>query len=162
MKDQKTLDRIQLMHPKLRAEVAEIYDEICEALNGRAFCRFSYTLRTFREQDELYCIGRTKAGKKVTNAKGGYSYHNYGLALDIVLIVDNKTAVWDIKTDFNGDGKPDWMQVVHIFKSHGWDWGGDWKFTDYPHFQKSFGYKISDLLALHKAKKYDSNGYLLI
>lgn len=162
MKDQKTLDRIQLMHPKLRAEVAGIYDEICEALNGRAFCRFSYTLRTFREQDELYCIGRTKAGKKVTNAKGGYSYHNYGLALDIVLIVYNKTAVWDIKSDFNGDGKPDWMQVVHIFKSHGWDWGGDWKFTDYPHFQKSFGYKISDLLALHKAKKYDSNGYLLI
>lgn len=156
------MDRIQLMHPKLRAEVAGIYDEICEALNGRAFCRFSYTLRTFREQDELYCIGRTKAGKKVTNAKGGYSYHNYGLALDIVLIVDNKTAVWDIKSDFDGDGKPDWMQVVHIFKSHGWDWGGDWKFTDYPHFQKSLGYKISDLLALHKAKKYDSNGYLLI
>ena len=162
MKDQITLNRIQLMHPKVRAEVAEIYDEICEALNGRAYCRFSYTLRTFREQDELYCIGRTKAGKKVTNAKGGYSYHNYGLALDIVLIVDNKTAVWDIKSDFDGDGKPDWMQVVHIFKSHGWDWGGDWKFTDYPHFQKSFGYKISDLLALHKAKKYDSNGYLLI
>jgi peptidoglycan L-alanyl-D-glutamate endopeptidase CwlK len=162
MKDQKTLDRIQLMHPKLRAEVAGIYDEICQALNGRAFCRFSYTLRTFREQDELYCQGRTKAGKKVTNAKGGYSYHNYGLALDIVLIVDQKTAVWDIKTDFDGDGKPDWMQVVHIFKSHGWDWGGDWKFTDYPHFQKSFGYKISDLLEMHKLKKYDSNGYLLI
>jgi len=162
MKDQKTLDRIQLMHPKLRAEVAKIYDEICEALNGRAFCRFSYTLRTFREQDELYCIGRTKAGKKVTNAKGGYSYHNYGLALDIVLIVNQKTAVWDIKSDFDGDGKPDWMQVVHIFKSHGWDWGGDWKFTDYPHFQKSFGYKISTLLEMHKAKKIDTNGYLLL
>jgi peptidoglycan L-alanyl-D-glutamate endopeptidase CwlK len=150
------------MHPKLRAEVAKIYDEICEALNGRAFCRFSYTLRTFREQDELYCIGRTKAGKKVTNAKGGYSYHNYGLALDIVLIVNQKTAVWDIKSDFDGDGKPDWMQVVHIFKSHGWDWGGDWKFTDYPHFQKSFGYKISTLLEMHKAKKIDTNGYLLL
>lgn len=160
MKDQKTLERIQLMHPKLRAEVAEIYDEICMALNGRAFCRFSYTLRTFKEQDELYSIGRTKSGKKVTNAKGGYSYHNYGLALDIVLIVDQKIAVWDVKSDYDGDGKPDWMQVVHIFKSHGWDWGGDWKFTDYPHFQKSFGYKISDLLEMHKSKKIDSNGYL--
>lgn len=162
MKDQKTLDRIQLMHPKLRVEVAEIYDKICEALKGRAYCRFSYTIRTFREQDELYSIGRTKAGKKVTNAKGGYSYHNYGLALDIVLIVDNKTAVWDIKSDFDGDGKSDWMEVVQIFKSHGWEWGGDWKFRDYPHFQKTFGYKISDLLAMHKAKKYDSKGYLTI
>lgn len=162
MKDQKTLDRIQMMHPNLRAEVAKIYDEICEALNGRAFCRFSYTLRTFKEQDELYAIGRTKAGKKVTNAKGGYSYHNYGLALDIVLIVDQKTAVWDIKSDFDADGKADWMQVVHIFKSHGWDWGGDWKFTDYPHFQKSFGFKISTLLEMHKAKKYDTNRYLTL
>ena len=104
MKDPKTLERIQLMHPKLRAEVATIYDEICGALRGKAFCRFTYTLRTFKEQDDLYAIGRTKPGAKVTNAKGGYSFHNYGLALDIVLI-DGASASWDVKKDFDGDGE---------------------------------------------------------
>ena len=39
--------------------------------------------RTIKEQNELYAIGRTKAGKKVTNAKGGSSFHNYGIAFDI-------------------------------------------------------------------------------
>ena len=59
-----------MMHPKLRKEVEQIYDEICEALNGRAMCRFAYTLRTFKEQDALYAQGRTVKGKIVTNVKG--------------------------------------------------------------------------------------------
>lgn len=161
MKDQKTLERIQLLHPKLRSEVGIIYDEICDALRGKAFCRFSYTLRTFKEQDDLYAIGRTKSGAKVTNAKGGHSFHNYGLALDIVLI-DVASASWDIKKDFDGDGKADWLEVVAIFKKYGWEWGGDWKFVDAPHFQKAFGKKISDLLALKNAKKIDQQGYVII
>ncbi len=108
-------------------------------------CRFAYTLRTNQEQNDLYAIGRTKPGKKVTNAKGGQSYHNYGMAVDIVLIIDGKTASWDTKGDFDNDGKSDWQEVVAIFKRYGWEWGGDWKFTDYPHFQKTFGLSIADL-----------------
>lgn len=161
MKDQKTLDRIQLMHPKLRAEVVTIYDEIVNALRGKAFCRFSYTLRTFKEQDDLYAQGRTTPGGKVTNAKGGYSFHNYGLALDIV-IIDGTSASWDVKKDFDGDGKADWMEVVAIFKKYGWEWGGDWKFVDAPHFQKAFGKQISDLLASKNAKKVDPQGYVIL
>ena len=161
MKDQTTLDRIQLMHPKLRAEVVAIYDEICDALRGKAFCRFSYTLRTFKEQDDLYAQGRTKSGGKVTNAKGGYSFHNYGLALDIV-IIDGASASWDIKKDFDGDGKADWMEVVQIFKRYGWEAGIDWKFIDPPHFQKTFGKSIYELKALHTAGKVDKNGFVLI
>ena len=119
MKDQKTIERIQLLHPKVRKEVELIYDEICEALSGRAMCRFAYTLRTFKEQQDLYEIGRSKPGKKVTNASAGLSYHNYGLAIDIVLIIDGKNASWDIKTDFDGDKKSDWLEIVTIFKQHG-------------------------------------------
>jgi len=157
MKDQVTLDRIKLIHPKLRDEVYEIYDEICEALKGRAFCRFSYTLRTFAEQDILF-----KKVPKVTNAKGGMSYHNYGLAIDIVLIVDGKSASWEIKKDFDGDGKADWMEVVAIFKSFGWEWGGDWRFFDAPHFQKTLGYSVRQLLSLHQSGKVDEHGFVKI
>jgi peptidoglycan L-alanyl-D-glutamate endopeptidase CwlK len=158
MKDQITLERIKLLHPKLRDEANDIYEEICASLLGRAKCRFSYTLRTFAEQDSIYAQGRTKPGKIVSNAKAGLSYHNYGLAVDIVLLVDSK-ASWDIVKDFDGDGKSDWQEVVKIFKQYGWEAGIDWKFSDAPHFQKTFGYSVRELLALHKAKKIDKQGY---
>lgn len=154
MKDKKTLERIQLLHPKVRNEVEEIYEEICQALDGKAICRFAYTLRTFKEQQDLYEIGRSKAGRKVTNASAGMSYHNYGLAIDIVLIINGQKASWDIKTDFDGDKKSDWLEVVTIFKQHGWTWGGDWKFVDYPHFEKTFGYSVRQLLEKHQSKQF--------
>jgi len=168
MKDQKTLERIQLLHPKLREEALTMYDEIVAALTGTAACRFAYTLRTFAEQDALFAQGRTKPGAIVTKAKGGQSYHNYGLAIDIVLLVDKdkngtfETASWDLKTDFDGDGKSDWQEVVAIFKRYGYEWGGDWKFVDAPHFQKTLGKSIAELQTLHNAGKVDKNGFVLI
>lgn len=126
--------------------------KVDEALTGRAFCRISQGLRTIAEQDALYAQGRTAKGKIVTNARGGSSYHNYGLAVDIVLIVDNKIASWEINKDFDKDGVPDWMEVVKIFKDAGWKWGGDFKsIKDYPHFEKSFGYSPAALYSKFKA-----------
>ena len=52
------------------------------------------TLRTFDEQAELFAIGRTKPGDIVTNAKAGESWHNFGLAFDVVPLVNGK-AIWD-------------------------------------------------------------------
>jgi peptidoglycan L-alanyl-D-glutamate endopeptidase CwlK len=161
MKDNITLERIKLIHPKLREEVMEIYDEICEALSGSAMCRFSYTLRTFAEQNVLYAQGRTKPGKIVTNAKGGLSYHNYGMAIDIVLIA-NGAASWDSGKDFDADGKADWMEVVAIFKQFGWEAGIDWKFRDAPHFQKSLGYSVRQLVAMHQSGMVDNHGFVKI
>jgi peptidoglycan L-alanyl-D-glutamate endopeptidase CwlK len=142
--DKITLDRIELLHPALRDEAKAIYKEICQVLTGRALCRFAYTLRTYAEQNALYAQGRTTPGAKVTQAKGGQSYHNFGLAIDIVLLIDKdgngsfESASWETKVDFDGDGKSDWQEVVNIFKQYGWAWGGDWKFTDKPHFEKTF------------------------
>jgi peptidoglycan L-alanyl-D-glutamate endopeptidase CwlK len=153
--DSVTLKRIDLLHPNLRNEVKTMYEEICEALTGRAVCRFSHTLRTDKEQDDLYAQGRTKPGKKVTNAKGGQSYHNYGLAFDIVLIIDGKEASWDTLKDFDGDKVADWHEVVRIAKKYGWAWGGDFvSFKDAPHFEKTFGKKTSELKALRKGNLY--------
>jgi peptidoglycan L-alanyl-D-glutamate endopeptidase CwlK len=156
MKDAITIERIKLIHPKLRDEVNEIYEEICEVLKGKAICRFTFTHRTFAEQDLLY-----NKVPKVTNAKAGMSYHNYGLAVDIVLLIDG-AASWNTIKDFDGDGKADWIEVVSIFKSFGWEWGGDWKFYDAPHFQKTLGYSVRQLLALHQAGKVDEHGFVKI
>ena len=55
------------------------------------------------------------------------------------------TASWETNVDFDGDGVADWQEVVNIAKQHGWEWGGDWKFSDKPHFQKAFGISVVDL-----------------
>lgn len=169
MEDQVTLQRIQLLHPKLRQEAEHIYRaQIVPALSGRAICRFAYTLRSFEEQRAIYAQGRTRLydanGRKlgiVTNAKEGQSIHNYGLAIDIVLIKDTNgdgtfdTASWEDLIDFDKDGKSDWMEVVSIFKRNGWVWGGDWRsFKDKPHFEKTGGHTWRTLLPLYQQGKF--------
>lgn len=168
MKDQVTLQRIQQLHPKLINEANQIYNEISTILTGKAMCRFAYTIRTFAEQAELYAQGRTKLfdaqGRKlgvVTKAAAGKSMHNYGLAVDIVLVKDAdgngtfETASWEDTVDFDKDGKADWLEIVAVFKKYGWSWGGDWSsFKDKPHFEKSFGYNISQLLTKYNNKDF--------
>jgi peptidoglycan L-alanyl-D-glutamate endopeptidase CwlK len=142
--DKITLTRIDKLNIRVREEASEIYKEICESLTGRAKCRFTHTLRTFEEQNALYAQGRSRPGKIVTNARGGQSYHNYGVAIDICLIIDGKEASWDTLGDYDGDHVSDWQEIVRIFKMYGWEYGGDWKFKDYPHFQKTLGMSIKD------------------
>ena len=156
--DQITLRRIQTAHPVLRGELGEIYKEICAALTGKATCRFAYVLRTFAEQDALFA-----KRPRVTRARAGQSYHNYGLAVDIVLLTDGgKKASWNTVADFDADGKADWMEIVAIFKKYGWRWGGDWNFKDDPHFEKTFGHTWQQLLALRQQKKVDAAGYVIL
>lgn len=157
MIDQITESRIQLLHPKIRAEVLKVYREEVVPSIG-AVCRFTYTYRSFEEQDELYKIGRTKIvdgnGNKlgiVTKARGGQSYHQYGLAFDFCLL-HKKLPSWDTIVDYDKDGKADWREVADIFKARGYEWGGDWKFRDFPHIQKTFGYTTKQLLQKYKDK----------
>lgn len=167
--DPATLTRIETAHPKVREELKTMYAEMCAALTGKAMLRFAYVIRTFAEQAALYAQGRTAPGKVVTKAPAGLSIHNYGLAFDIVLLVDKdgngtfESASWETKVDFDGDGIADWMEVVAIAKKYGWVWGGDWRgFVDLPHFEKTFGHKPSDLLALYTAGKKDAAGFVTI
>ncbi|AKK73793.1 peptidoglycan L-alanyl-D-glutamate endopeptidase [Chryseobacterium gallinarum] len=156
--DKVTQERISKLHPSVREEVTKIINECNASLTGRAQVRISQGLRTFEEQNQLYAQGRTIAGKKVTNAKAGQSIHNYGFAVDIVLIIDGKTASWDTAKDWDNDGVADWYECVKIFARHGWDWGGNWKtFKDLPHFEKK-GYKWRTLLS----KKRDKNNYVIL
>ncbi|QOS81949.1 M15 family metallopeptidase [Paenibacillus sp. JNUCC31] len=102
--------------------------------------------RSMEEQDALYNQGRSSAGSIVTNAQGGDSYHNYGLAIDFALRTPEGDVVWDMDRDDNGNGQADWMEVVDLAKELGFTWGGDWaNFPDYPHLQMNFGLSINEL-----------------
>lgn len=152
--DKVTAERIAKLHPSVRVEVTEIINECNQLLTGRAKVRIAQGLRTNAEQDLLY-----KQRPKVTSAKGGQSIHNYGFAVDIVLIIDGKTASWDTVKDWDADKVSDWNEVVAVFKKHGWNWGGDWKsFKDLPHFDKK---GFSDWKALINLPK-DPQGYVKI
>ena len=154
--DKVSQDRIGQLHPSIRLDVSNLIEKInTKVLTGRAKVRIAQGLRTFAEQDALYAQGRTKPGKKVTNAKGGQSIHNYGLAVDIVLILDGKTASWDEKSDFDRDQQSDWIEVVTEFKRAGFSWGGDWRtFKDMPHFEKTSGLSLKQIQDKYKNKDF--------
>lgn len=102
--------------------------------------------RSVEEQNILYEQGRTTEGNIVTNAKGGESLHNFGLAVDFALKTESGEIIWDMEFDGNGNSKADWMEVVEGAKELGFEWGGDWfGFEDYPHLQLDFGLSLADL-----------------
>ncbi len=97
-------------------------------------------LRSYSRQNELYAQGRTTNGPRVTNAKGGQSYHNFGFAVDVVpLIPGTKTPNWNFNVK-----DPKWRRVVELARKRGLDWGGDWLFKDFPHFQSTGAPKLAD------------------
>lgn len=100
-------------------------------------------LRTWEEQDRLYAQGRTAPGAIVTKAKGGQSFHNFGLAFDIVVLDAMGKMDWDAQ-------HPGWTRAAQLGKSVGLEWGGDWRgFKDRPHFQYTGGLSLSRCRALH-------------
>lgn len=157
--DKISIDRAKLLHPKVRDEVLDIL----VALEKRNVnIRITQGLRTFAEQEALYARGRTASGAIVTNAKGGQSYHNYGLAVDFCLIHKDGKISYDMAEDMDHDGKKDWMEVVEEFEKRGWHWGGYWKFKDTPHFEKTFGLNFVQLYKLKLSHQVDGNDYVTI
>jgi peptidoglycan L-alanyl-D-glutamate endopeptidase CwlK len=140
--DNITIERIKEAHPKLRDMLLAQYREANNLLGKGSRLRFAHVYRSNMLQEKLF-----NQRPKVTNARGGQSIHNYGLAFDIVLLYDNdgngtfEEASWSMIRDFDKDSKADWMEIVDYFKSKGWTWGGDWKsFKDNPHFEMTYGF----------------------
>jgi peptidoglycan L-alanyl-D-glutamate endopeptidase CwlK len=149
MEDKITIDRIKEAHPKLRDKMLKDYREANNLLGKGARLRFAYVFRSNALQDKLY-----NQRPKITNAKGGQSIHNYGLAFDIVLLYDNdgngtfEEASYSQIRDFDKDTIADWKEVTDFFKSKGWECGADWKtFKDAPHFQHDYGFDWKTLKA---------------
>jgi peptidoglycan L-alanyl-D-glutamate endopeptidase CwlK len=153
MRHTKSEIRVVQLHPKVRDEVKALIEKAEAYLPKTVAIAVPQGLRTIDEQNALYAQGRTTPGAIVTNARGGSSYHNYGLAFDFCLVIDTNgdgiydETSWDIKKDNDKDGTADWLEVVKVFEDVGWEWGGKWSsIKDYPHLQKTFGYTWQRLL----------------
>lgn len=128
--------KIEDLHPVVREKAID-FIAACKA-NGIEILITS-TYRDQEAQNALYAQGRTKPGKRVTNAKGGDSFHNWRVAFDIVPLRAGK-PVW--RTD--GPDAALWRRIGQIGRAQGLEWGGDWKFKDMPHFQFTAGLTLQD------------------
>jgi len=120
--------RLGVVHPLLARKVRQMADII--ALDRPPVTlRITQGLRTWGEQAQLYAQGRSAPGRIVTNAEPGHSWHNFGLAVDVV--------------PFGIDGQPDWsmahpiwQRLVAVGTGLGLVAGALFRsFPDYPHFQ---------------------------
>jgi peptidoglycan L-alanyl-D-glutamate endopeptidase CwlK len=113
--------------------------------------------RTWEEQDALYAQGRTKPGKRVTNARAGFSNHNFRIAVDFGVfragdyLDDDKTAA----------GRALAAKVHKTCAQHakacGLEWGGTWNgFKDLPHYEIATGLSMAA-----KRKLYAEKGTVL-
>lgn len=108
--------------------------------------------RTYKEQDALYAQGRTKPGAIVTNAKGGYSNHNFGIAFDVGIFLG--------KIYLDGGTKEQKALAAKVHKAiseHaaacGLEWGGDWEsIVDLPHYGVKTGKTTAQLRTIFSQK----------
>jgi len=114
------------LHPEIVPQVTAFLAD-CEAAGIDLIV--TCTSRTNEEQAILYAQGRTTPGVKVTNAKPGQSAHNFGLAIDVAILVHGKLD-WDRNS-------PLWQEVGNFGQARGLEWYGapEAEFSELPHFQ---------------------------
>lgn len=115
---------------KLLAAIAD-----CKA-NG-IVCGIFEGYRSPDRQDWLWEQGRVRPGKIITGAKAWQSWHQYGLAADVVIKTKGK---WD----WNADYEP----MIEIMKSHGFECLNFEKV----HFEITGGLTIRQALKVQKDK----------
>lgn len=121
--------RLALVHPVLAQKVRAMAEALA---SGGIYIRVVQGLRTKAEQDALYAQGRTSPGKIVTEARGGYSMHNFGMAVDCMPGIRG-----DDPWQPNGVAShPDYKAMVAAGIAQGLVSGSTWtSIKDWPHFQ---------------------------
>lgn len=121
--DERSEKAIATLHPKVQPLARELVRRC--AAKGIEIKVTSGT-RTYDEQNELYAQGRSKPGRVVTNARGGYSNHNFGIAFDVTIFRGGK-PVWE---------SPLYKTIGETGEILGLTWGGRWtSIQDEPHFE---------------------------
>lgn len=122
------------LHPELKKRAESLLQQAWKS--GLKVFLFE-GFRSFDRQNELY----QKGG--VTNARGGQSYHNYGLAVDIIFYDEKGRPSWNQKHN--------WQKLGEIGKNLGLTWGGDFKsIKDLTHFEYHPQMSLKDIQKLYQ------------
>lgn len=130
----KDVPDVELLKPKVR----RLARELQQACTRDGFLiMISHGFRSFAEQDALYAKGRTEPGQVVSNARGGESFHNYGVAFDIRPVASSDAEREKLR-----------RRAGPLGEALGLSWGGRWEtFQDLPHFEYTGGYSLKDFRA---------------
>jgi peptidoglycan L-alanyl-D-glutamate endopeptidase CwlK len=129
------------LHPEVR-ELALKWLAECKAQGLDVI--ITSTLRDVDYQNSLYAQGRTKPGRVVTNARGGFSFHNFGVAFDFCVLKN---------------GKPDWNDIkgfnkaADIGEALGLESLRNSKFPELAHLQFTNGKTLADFRLQYGIKK---------
>ena len=132
--DSRSEKSIGSLHPKAQ-KAARIF--LKTILDTGIDARIISGTRTYAEQDALYRNGRFgNPPPVVTNAKGGQSNHNFGIAWDIGIFKDG---------EYLGDS-PLYDEAAETGLTADLEWGGNWeKFQDKPHYQLATGLLLASV-----------------
>ncbi|MCK9587898.1 MAG: M15 family metallopeptidase [Terrimicrobiaceae bacterium] len=134
--DERTEYNIATLHPKVQMKARDFMELAVQQMErDGAVVKIISGNRSYSEQDALYAQGRTKPGRIVTNARGGYSNHNFGTAWDVGIFKNGKYL----------DDSPLYQKLGVIGQSLGLEWGGAWKsIQDEPHFEMKTGLTMAE------------------
>lgn len=124
--------------------------ELCQKQGMAIYIFEGY--RTYQRSDWLYAQGRTRPGNIVTNARGGFSAHNFGFAVDLVFDGDSRDGIqWSWDGDYHHTKYSQVAKTV-LGAAKGIEWAGNWvHFKETPHFQLTVPYQWHQLDALYDA-----------
>lgn len=125
-------DRVILgLHPAMRHKAWQMLEELLfvgeDALITSGF-------RTEEQQTQEYAKGRTGPGRIVTYSKPGWSFHNYGLAIDLV-------PIGPLGVELSQRNMLEWVAIPRyetygrVLQGIGFQWGFQMWGYDRPHFQ---------------------------
>lgn len=139
--DERSERHIRSLHPQAQDAARRFLGKLRSA---GIDARIISGTRSYAEQEELFKIGRSGDSKKpVTNARGGHSNHNFGIAWDIGIFENGKYLTAE---------RP--YASAAAFCPAGVEWGGTWNtFPDAPHYQLAIQKKLSDIRAAFEQGK---------
>lgn len=136
MIDPRSAATIATLLPSVQERFKAFYKAANAAMSSHGLSvRFISGLRSYDEQTALYAKGRTAPGPKVTNAKAGYSWHNWGTAVDIGIFKGSKYL----------PESPAYGWLGPIGEACRLDWGGRWRTPDRPHYQFPTGLTMAQM-----------------
>jgi len=108
-----------LANPNMNPAFVTLINGMIQWLRGEGHdVRVIAGFRTFREQQRRFEQGRVTPGKVLTDLEAGHSWHNYGLAVDIVLNDEDGQPAWPEESSHY------WRRLGDVALAHGASWGG--------------------------------------
>lgn len=151
--DELSDSKLKSVYPALGDAWKRIRDRLWD--KTKLQIKITHGFRDFYEQWDLYSKGRKRVDRDwivtdkkriVTNARGGESFHNFGLAIDSAFVGSDPY----LERIPASDSAYFWTEYGHLAVEEGLVWGGFFKLKDMPHIENSFGLTLHELQMIYE------------